>query len=270
MDKVEPSSNRFSIMGSVANLFDGVCQRAGEVAAVVFNAINQTLEAEKHLEDPEVRIEDIRLDRKDRDRICWQAIYQKITYPSMNLSVRQSLKVIWMGGKEPHLFVKLPRRQLALFPDPMKVKLLNTEEDRLDIFFAIYFQEEGAKEFTLSIPELKEEGEDGVYVGFYGGSGVTRGSGETVPWHFIRKYTKLQARALNVGLTGDVGAFKIGAYSESCRGPDYGVAVYGLVLTNSGRGFTIRKFLEHSASLKEFTTKVGSELTEIFKFNEDY
>ena len=270
MDKLEPSSNRFSIMGSVSNLFDRVCQRAGEVAAVVFNAINQTLEAEKHFEDPEIRVEDICRDRKARDRQCWKAIVGHINYPFMNLSTRPSLKVILMGEKKPHLFVKLPRRQLALFPDSMKVKLLNTEEDRLDIFFAIYFQEEGAKEFTLSIPELKEKGDDRVYVGFYGGSGVTRGSGETVPWHFIRKYTKSQARALKVGLTGDVGAFKIGAYSDNCRGPDYGVAVYGLVLTNSGRGFTIRKFLEHSESLQEFTTKVGSELTEIFKFNEDY
>jgi len=270
MDKVEPSSNRFSIMGSVSNLFDGVCQRTGELAAVVFNAINQRLEAEEHLKDPEVLSADILCDRKERDWGCWQAIDQPITYPSMNLSTRQSLKVIWMGGREPHLFVKLPRRQLALFPDPMKVKLLNTEEDHLDIFFAIYFLSDEAKEFTLSIPELKEEGDDSVHVGFYGGSGVTRGSGQTVPWHFIRKYTKAQARALNVGLTGDVGAFKIGAFSKSCRGPDRGVAVYGLVLTNSGRGFTIRKLLEHTGSLKEFTTKVGSKLTEIFKFNEDY
>jgi hypothetical protein len=260
-------SRIYSFASYLYSYIDALIQRVDEYATSVFHAIHERTADTPVLRDVE---DGLFVDaRRDRDHESWERWLDPITYPSINLSTRQNLNVVHMGGREPHLFVKIPRRQIEYFPEPMKAKLLNIEDDKLDLFFAIYLQEEGNKEFRLSVPVWAHE-DYNVHVGFYGGDGVCRGSRRTVPWHFVREYTKEAAGDLKVGLTDDVGAFMMGAFRSDCQGPHRGVGVYGLVLKNVGRGAVIQKFLKSSDSLKEFIERAGAGMTEIFTFNEDY
>ena len=261
------ASRVYSFASYLYSYVDALIQRVDEYAISVFHAVNTRMSDAPQLRDVEEGL--FTVDRRQRDREAWGTWLERITYPSINLSTKQSLNVVHMGGKEPHLFVKIPRRQIRYFPESMKAKLLNIEDDKLDLFFAIYLQEEGNKEFHLSVPVWAHE-DYNVHVGFYGGDGVCRGSRRTVPWHFIREYTKEAAGDLKVGLTDDVGAFMMGAFRSDCQGPHRGVGVYGLVLKNAGRGEVIQKILESSDSLKEFVERAGASMTEIFTFNEDY
>jgi len=261
------ASRIYSFASYLYSYVDALIQRVDEYATSVFHAVDARISEAPRLRDVKEGL--FTVDRRERDREAWGTWSAPITYPSINLSTRQSINVVYMGGREPHLFVKIPRRQIRYFPEPMKAKLLNIEEDKLDLFFAIYLQEEGNKEFHLSVPQWAHE-DYNVHVGFYGGDGVCRGSRRTVPWHFIREYTKEEAGDLKVGLTNDVGAFMMGAFCSDCQGPHRGVGVYGLVAKNEGRGAVIREILRSSESLKEFVERAGEGMTEIFTFNEDY
>lgn len=261
------ASRVYSFASYLYSYIDALIQRVDEYAISVFNAIDAGISDVPQLRDVEEGI--CTVDRRERECESWGSWLAPIIYPSINLSTRQSLDVVHMGGREPHLFVKIPRRQICHFPEPMKAKLLNIEDDKLDLFFAIYLQEEGSKEFHLSVPTWAHE-DYSVHVGFYGGDGVRRGSRRTVPWHFIREYNKEEARDLKVGLTDDVGAFMMGAFRSDCQGPHRGVGVYGLVLKNEGRGEVIQKILKSSDSLKDFVERAGANLAEIFTFNKDY
>ena len=264
-------SRIYSFASYLYSYVDAVIQRVDEYATSAFHAIDAGFSDRPVLRDVEKELlPTLALEQKRQsDQQFWTGWFDSITYPSMNLSTRQSLHVVHMGGKEPHLFVKIPRRQIRYFPEPMKAKLLNIEDDKLDLYFAIYLQEEGNEEFSLSVPTWAPE-DYNVHVGFYGGDGVRRGSRTTVPWHFIREYTKKEAEDLKVGLTDDVGAFTMGAFRSNCKGPCCGVGVYGLVLKSSGRGQVIQEILKTSDSLKDFVERAGANITEIFTFNNDY
>lgn len=260
-------SRIYSFASYLYSYVDALIQRVDEYATSFFHVVNTRMSDVPQLRDVEGGL--FAEDKRKRDEEAWTSWLDPITYPSINLSTRQSLNVVHKGGKEPHLFVKIPRRQIQYFPEPMKAKLLNIEDDKLDLFFAIYLQEEGIKEFHLSMPVWAPE-DYNVHVGFYGGDGVCRGSRRTVPWHFIREYTKEAVEDLKVGLTADVGAFTMGAFRSDCQGPHRGVGIYGLVLKNMGRGEVIQKILRNSDSLKDFVERAGAGMTEIFTFNEDY
>ena len=245
--------------------FDAVAQRINEHATAFFSSFEDApLLVDVEKTPDRAFLEHSRL---ERDLNLWD-LEKKIVPPFFNLSTRKSLEVSWVDDREPKLFVKLPRRQLHVFPVAMKRNLLNIEEDRLDVFFAIYVLDGGKKDFNLSFPQWK----NGCSLGFYGGTGVARGPGKTVPWHFIREYSERDVReGLTARLTGDIGAFKMGAFAQNCKGPSRGTAVYGLVLSDEGRGKAVRELLNHSYSIQEFVDRVGSdELTQIFTFNDNY
>lgn len=160
------ASRVYSFASYLYSYVDALIQRVDEYAISVFYAVNARMSNVPQLRDVEEGI--CTVDRRERDRESWGGWLEPITYPSINLSTKQSLHVVHMGGKEPHLFVKIPRRQIQYFPEPMKAKLLNIEDDKLDLFFVIYLQEEGSQEFRLSVPIWSYE-DYNVHVGFYGG-----------------------------------------------------------------------------------------------------
>jgi len=261
------ASHIYSFASYLYSSIDALIQRVDECTCSFFHALDARMSDTPELRDVEEGL--LAGKRRERDRKSWENWLAPITYPSINLSTKQSLNVVHMGGREPHLFVKIPRRQICHFPEPMKAKLLNIEDDKLDLFFAIYIHTVENKEFHLSVPLWADE-DYNVHVGFYGGDGVCRGSRRTVPWHFIRGYPKEDAGDLKVGLTDDVGAFMMGAFRSDSKGPYRGVGVYGLVLKNVGRGELIQKILKSSDSLEDFVRRAGANLTEIFTFNESY
>ncbi|MCB1109743.1 MAG: hypothetical protein KDK64_02085 [Chlamydiia bacterium] len=271
MERLEGS--RLGAIGQfLYSYIDSCLQRIDEYATVVFQTITARFEERVLLVDNEKKegSKEVNEARLKYERQLWdEGMLSNISFPQMNFSLSPSVNVIQCERKEPEFYVKLPRGQITHFPRVMQERLLNVEEDRLDIFFAIYTLEEGKKELKLSVPEWAKE-DYRVHVGFYGGDGVRRGSGKTVPWHFIREFPKEEAKDLTVRVTDDVGAFMMGAYRTDCQGPFRGVAVYGLVLGEEGRGKVIRDLLKAQMPLGEFIQNVGSEVTEIFTFNDQY
>ena len=266
-------SSRLGAIGQfLYSYVDSCLQRIDEVAAGVFQAITAQFEGQPRLVDNEKKegYQEVNQERFKTEKQRWEeGMRSSLSFPQMNLSLNSSVNVIQCETGEPKFYVKLPRGQITHFPDLMQKRLLNIEEDKLDIFFAIYTLEGGVKELKLSVPEWAEI-DYPVHVGFYGGDGVRRGSGKTVPWHFIRELSKGETRDLTVRVTDDVGAFMMGAYRADCEGPFRGVAVYGLILGEEGRGNVIRDLLGSSVTLGKFVQNVGSEVTEIFTFNDQY
>ncbi|MCB1107106.1 MAG: hypothetical protein KDK76_03315 [Chlamydiia bacterium] len=259
-------------------------QRVDEYACLSFQWINDSFNPPPSYQDVEryedqqemknLRLEEMKNLRLVRDLASWESIKNPIKWVMNLTSGPDNRPVIQLGGRNPFFVVRLPRRQHIHLPEPIKNKLLNIPDDSLDIFFAIYDKpNDGSDEFNLTLPQLNERGNE-VSVGFYGGTGIERGRLETVPWHFIRRYSMDGGDHFKARLTGEVGAFTMGAYASDCRGPYRGIALYGLVLSQEGRGTVLREALRQSfnekKSLETFVQFAGDDLPQIFTFNNDY
>lgn len=264
--RIDGSSFR-SVGQFIYDIGEGVMQRVDEYAYCFFSYLLSKLDNNGPvLRDNGKESVQISQDRGRLEKEKWdQEIQRGIQLPQMNLSLSEGINVMSGDGKEPPFYVKLPRSQVMLFPPALHRHLLNIEEDRLNIYFAVYFLEDHKKELALSVPKLIGK-EESIWVGFYGGDGVSRGSGNTVPWYYQRMYLRSEIKDFTLTVTEDVGAFQMGSYLADCKGPYEGVALFGLVFRNQG----IRDLLHDHLTLQELVNTIGGGLTEIFTYNDSY
>lgn len=194
------------------------------------------------------------------------------------------------------LSVSLPRRQIIYFPKLLQEHLLQFTEEQLELQFVIFQKPlSGSADFSLIFhhlffPDYPQLGEmtKNISTGLFGGSGIKRGTGRSIPWGTIQKNDiKVHADGESyfhspnnqrVQMDGEVGTFYVGASFADCKDTTkikaYGVMGVVLDLDDetdvSNPALKISQMLEESKTLKEFVDGCGGEIKKLFTFNENY
>ncbi|QVL57603.1 MAG: hypothetical protein KFB93_00570 [Simkaniaceae bacterium] len=196
----------------------------------------------------------------------------------------------------PYLSVVLPRRQIACFPKPLQDHLLRFSEEELELQFVIFKKPlSGSADFSLifhhlffsDYPHIGKKQQQ-ISVGLFGGQGIKKGIGRSIPWEKIQKddiivHTDGESYFhspdnLRIQMEGKVGTFYVGASYINCNDSKQNRAygVMGVILDLDDvsdvecPALSIEQRVEESRTLKEFVDGCGGEIRKLFTFNPDY